>query len=342
MKNRTLIIILVLTLFLFYLLGVVNWDSILFSRDNASLSIGEKQEGPDDSEINLFFVGDIMLGRGVEYMINKEEGPTRGGYPDFRFPFLKIASELQKSDILFANLEGPISDRGVRVGSIYSFRFKPEAIDGLVYGGFDILSLANNHMLDYQRIALEDTMNILKENNIDYVGAGFNKEEAFSLKIKEIKNTRIGFLAYTNLGPGNWKAGEKNSGMAWISENDIGEIAEDIKKSKKEVDILIISLHAGEEYEENPTSFQTSFAMNCIENGADLVVGHHSHVVQKIERYNDGWIAYSLGNFIFDQGFSEETMKSIILKVAIKDKKIKEISSENIRINEYFQPDFDN
>ncbi|PJA02012.1 poly-gamma-glutamate biosynthesis protein, partial [bacterium (Candidatus Gribaldobacteria) CG_4_10_14_0_2_um_filter_36_18] len=219
---------------------------------------------------------------------------------------------------------------------------KPEAVDGLVYGGFDILSLANNHMLDYQRIALEDTMNILKENKIDYVGAGFNKEEAFSLKIKEIKNTRIGFLAYTNLGPGNWKAGEKNSGMAWISENDIGEIAEDIKKSKKEVDILIISLHAGEEYEENPTSFQTSFAMNCIENGADLVVGHHSHVVQKIERYNDGWIAYSLGNFIFDQGFSEETMKSIILKVAIKDKKIKEISSEDIKINKYFQPDFDN
>ena len=336
MKNKTLIIILISTLFLFYLLEVVNWDSILSSRDNAPLSIGEKQEGPDDSEINLFFVGDIMLGRGVEYMINKQ------GKGDFKFSFLKIASELQKSDILFANLEGPISDRGVRVGSIYSFRFKPEAVDGLVYGGFDILSLANNHMLDYQRIALEDTMNILKENNIDYIGAGFNKEEAFSLKIKEIKNTRIGFLAYTNLGPGNWKAGEKNSGMAWISENDIGEIAEDIKKSKKEVDILIISLHAGEEYEENPTSFQTSFAMNCIENGADLVVGHHSHVVQKIERYNDGWIAYSLGNFIFDQGFSEETMKSIILKVAIKDKKIKEISSENIRINEYFQPDFDN
>ena len=336
MKNRTLIIILVLTLFLFYLLGVVNWDSILSSRDNAPLSIIGEQENFDDSEINLFFVGDIMLGRGVEYMINKQ------GKGDFKFSFLKIASELQKSDILFANLEGPISDRGVRVGSIYSFRFKPEAVDGLVYGGFDILSLANNHMLDYQRIALEDTMNILKENKIDYVGAGFNKEEAFSLKIKEIKNTRIGFLAYTNLGPGNWKAGEKNSGMAWISENDIGEIAEDIKKSKKEVDVLIISLHAGEEYEENPTSFQTSFAMNCIENGADLVVGHHSHVVQKIERYNDGWIAYSLGNFIFDQGFSEETMKSIILKVAIKDKKIKEISSENIRINEYFQPDFDN
>ncbi|PIV14041.1 hypothetical protein COS44_01045 [bacterium (Candidatus Gribaldobacteria) CG03_land_8_20_14_0_80_36_40] len=253
-----------------------------------------------------------------------------------------MASELQKSDILFANLEGPISDRGVRVGSIYSFRFKPEAVDGLVYGGFDILSLANNHMLDYQRIALEDTMNILKENNIDYIGAGFNKEEAFSLKTKEIKNTRIGFLAYTNLGPENWKAGEKNSGMAWISENDISEIAKYIKKAKEKVDVLIVSLHAGEEYSKEPNLFQVSFAKICIDSGADLVIGHHPHVFQGIKKYNDGWVVYSLGNFIFDQGFSEETMKSIILKVVIKNKKIKEISSEDIKINKYFQPDFDN
>ena len=293
----------------------------------------ERKEDSDNSEISIFFVGDIMLGRGVEYMTNKQE---KG---DFRFPFLKIADETRKSDVLFGNLEGPISDRGIKVGSIYSFRFKPEVIEGLIYAGFDILSLANNHMFDYQSIALEDTMNILKENDMDYIGAGFNKEEAFSLKIKEIKNTKIGFLAYTNLGPENWKAGEKNSGMAWISENDIGEVAEYIKKAKEKIDVLIISLHAGEEYEENPNPFQISFAESCIENGADLVIGHHSHVVQEIEKYKDGWIAYSLGNFVFDQGFSEETMKSIILKVIIKDKKIKEIFSEDIKINKYFQPE---
>ena len=333
MKNKTLIIILILTLFLFYLLGVVNWDSILFSRDNAPLSVGEKQESFNDPEINLFIVGDIMLGRGVEYMINKE------GRGDFRFPFLKIASELKKSDILFANLEGPISDRGIKVGSIYSFRFKPEAVDGLVYGGFDILSLANNHMFDYQRIALEDTMRILKENNIDYVGAGFNKEEAFFLRIKEIKNTKIGFLAYTDLGPENWQAGSENSGIAWIGENDIGEVVEYIKRVKERVDVLVVSLHAGEEYSKKPNLFQVSFAKICIDNGADLVIGHHPHIVQRIEKYKDGWVAYSLGNFIFEQGFSEETMKSIILKAIIKDKKIKEIFSEDIEINKYFQPE---
>jgi len=345
MKNRTLIIILISTLFLFYLLRVINWDPILSKiglylennrdneRDSLLLSVDKEQESSNDSEINLFFVGDIMLGRGVEYMINKE------GRGDFKFPFLKIANKPKESDILFANLEGPISDKGVRVGSIYSFRFKPEAVDGLIYGGLDILSLANNHMFDYQNVALENTMKILKENNIDYIGAGFNKEEAFSLKIKEIKNTKIGFLAYTNLGPENWKAGERNSGIAWIGENDIGEVIGYIEKAKEKIDVLIISLHAGEEYKKNPTPFQASFAESCIENGADLVIGHHSHVVQRIEKYKDGWIAYSLGNFVFDQGFSEETMKSIILKVIIKDKKIKEIFSEDIEINKYFQPE---
>jgi len=276
-----------------------------------------------------------MLDRGVEYMINEE------GTGDFRFPFLKTADELKKADILFGNLEGPISDNGLKVGSIYSFRFKPEAINGLLYAGFDILSLANNHMLDYQRIALEDTMDILEKNNIDYIGAGFNKEEAFSLKIKEIKGTKIGFLAYVSLGSKNWLAGSENSGMAWINENDMTKVIEYVEKAKEKVDVLIISLHAGEEYAENPTNFQISFAQDCINSGADLIVGYHPHVVQRIEKYKDGWIAYSLGNFIFDQHFSKETMESIILKVVINEKEIKKVYSEDIKINEYFQPELD-
>ena len=293
----------------------------------------ERSENFNNSEINLFFVGDIMLGRGVEYMISKK------GEGDFRFPFLKIADELKESDLLFGNLEGPISDKGVKVGSIYSFRFNPKAIEGLIYAGFDILSLANNHMFDYQRIALEDTMNILKENNINYVRSGLDIEEAFSLKIRQVKDTKIGFLGYINLGPENWRARETSSGLAWIDQDSMDMVKEHIKESKQDVDVLIVSLHAGEEYAENPTNFQISFAQDCINGGADLVVQHHSHVVQAIERYNDGWVAYSLGNFIFDQHFSKETMESIILKVVIDEKEIKKVYTEDIKINQYFQPE---
>jgi len=293
----------------------------------------EVGESSNNSEINLFFVGDIMLDRGVEINVDKY------GNGDFRFPFLKIVDELKKSDILFGNLEGPISDKGIKVGSMYSFRFRPETVDGLLYAGFDILSLANNHMLDYQRIALEDTMNILEKNGIDYIGAGFNKEETFSLRVKEIAETKIGFLAYTDLGPENWRAGDGYAGMSWIGQEGINEVNEKVKESKKIVDILVVSLHSGKEYSQDPTLFQIFFAESCINNGADLVIGHHPHVVQKVEKYNDGWIAYSLGNFVFDQSFSEETMESVILKVKVKNKKIQEIFSEKLKINEYSQPE---
>jgi len=322
-----------LTIFLVSLVFVLIYFILNNFYPEEEIIFYNPKENPINSEINIFLVGDIMLDRGVEYMINKE------GDGNFKFPFLKIVDELNKSDLLFGNLEGPISDRGVKVGSVYSFRFKPEAIKSLIYSGFDVLSLANNHMLDYQRIALEDTMNILEENNIDYIGAGFNKQEAFSLKIRQVKNIKIGFLGYTNLGPKSWRARELESGIAWINQTDIDKIKEYIKEIKHEIDVLIVSLHAGEEYAKDPNDFQVSFARECIDNGASLVVQHHPHVVEGIEKYNDGWIAYSLGNFVFDQYFSKETMESIILKVVVKDKEIKKVYSQDIKINEYYQPE---
>jgi len=287
----------------------------------------------ENETITIILVGDIMLDRGVEYMIKTE------GKGDFRFPFLKIADELQKADILFGNLEGPISDKGTKVGSIYSFRNDPKSIEGLTFAGFDVISLANNHVFDYGREALEDTLLRLKTAGIDYLGAGFNEKEAYSPIIKELNDTKIAFLAYTNLGPETWKAGEENSGIAWISENNLETIKRDIEKVKKESDILIVSLHSGEEYQKTPTQFQIEFSRAFIDAGADLVIGHHPHIIQPNEKYKDGWIFYSLGNFVFDQSFSEETMRGQILKVLIENGKIKEVVPINIKINDFFQPE---
>ena len=289
----------------------------------------------ENSEITIFAVGDIMLDRGVEFMINKH------GKGDFRFPFLKIAEELNKADIVFGNLESVISDKGTKVGSIYSFRAEPEAMRGLKFAGFDILSLANNHMLDYTREALEDTMTRLKDANIDYVGAGFNEKQAFSLKIKETPGAKIGFLAYTNLGPELWRAGQTSAGMAWINGESIERIKKDIENAKQETDILIVSLHSGEEYSANITAFQEKFAYSCIDAGADIIIGHHPHIIQKIEKYKDKYIAYSLGNFVFDQGFSENTMEGLLLDIKIKDKKIDKVIPQKIKISSSFQPHFE-
>ena len=301
-----------------------------------SISYSSEIISPEKKTISVVLVGDIMLNRGVEYMMKTE------GNGDFRFPFSKIAKDLKKADILFGNLEGPISDKGIKVGSIYSFRAEPEAIEGLTFAGFNLISLANNHAFDYGREALEDCLAKLSKAGIDYVGAGFNEGEAYGGRtpvIKEIEGTKIGFLAYTNLGPETWKATERNSGIAWINENDFEKIKKDIENAKSQADILIVSLHAGEEYAAEPTQFQIEFSKAAIDAGADLVIGHHPHVVQKSEKYKDKWIFYSLGNFVFDQSFSQETMRGKILEILIKDGKINELIPKKIKLNNYFQPE---
>jgi len=279
----------------------------------------------------LFSVGDIMLDRGVEAKV-RENGSN------WQWPFLEIEDELEKADILFGNLESPISDKGVKVGSIYSFRADPGSIEGLASSGFDVLSMANNHMLDYQSTAFEDTMDALNEAGIQYVGAGRDKKEAFGLKIVESNGNKIGFLAYTNLGPEAWKA-EKGAGMAWLGEDYEDLLQDAVKRAKKMVDVLAVSVHAGIEYSKEPDRFQVEFSKICIENGADLVIGHHPHVTQKVEAYKEGFIAYSLGNFVFDQDWSEETMQGLLLKVLIENGKIKEVIQTKVSINERFQPE---
>lgn len=319
---------------LLFISGAVFFILQFSSLGELSLENPTKANISSSEEVKLYAVGDIMLDRKVEYMIN------RFGGGDFRFPFLKIKEKLEKADVLFGNLESVISDKGERVGSIYSFRAELKALEGLEYAGFNVLSLANNHMLDYQRVALEDTMLRLKEQGIEYVGAGFDADEAFSVKIKEVKGVKIGFLAYTNLGPAFWRARlENGTGLAWIDQASFPYLRENIKEAKKKVDVLIVSLHAGTEYALEPTYFQKDFAYLCIEQGADLVLEHHSHVVQRIEKYKSGWIAYSLGNFVFDQGFSEKTMETVILKVVIENKEIKEVVSEKVKMNPFFQPE---
>lgn len=281
------------------------------------------------SSLALIFVGDIMLNRGVEYMV-KEKG---GG--DFKWPFLKIADYLREADVLFGNLESVISNKGVRVGSIYSFRAEPKSIEGLTYAGFDVLSVANNHIFDYGRPAMEDNFNRLKEEGIKYVGGGFSEEEAHSPIIKDIKKTKIAYLAYTNLGSEYFAATKERSGIAWLDEG----IIEDIKTAKESADIVIVSMHFGEEYQPQPSPNQIYFAQLAIDSGADLVIGHHSHIVQPIEKYNDSYIAYSLGNFVFDQGFSEKTMEGLVLEVLVKNGKINKVIPRNIKINNFFQPE---
>ncbi len=303
--------------------------------------------------ISVIFTGDIMLSRGVDYQIKKNN--------NYNYPFLKIADTVKSADIAFGNLEGPISSRGSNQGSIYSFRDDPKTVEGLKFTGFDVLSLANNHILDWGRESLEDTISILKANNIEPVGAGEDYDEANKPVIKEVNGTKFAFLAYTNLLPTSFKATES---VAGISEFDVESIEKAIKDAEKNADIVIVSLHWGDEYADYPSLWQKNLAHALIDSGADLIIGHHPHVVQGIEKYSPsspkavsfaplgratktesdgqgktGWIAYSLGNFVFDQNFSEETMKGLMVKAIIRNKKLTDFKPIRIDISKTFQPE---
>ncbi|MDP3093664.1 MAG: CapA family protein [bacterium] len=285
-----------------------------------------------EKPIILLFAGDIMLDRGVEYMVGKY------GENDFSFPFLKISERTRQADLAIANLESQISDKGEKQGSIYSFRAEPGAIEGLKLSGFDILSLANNHSFDYGKEALQDSLNRLIDVGISPLGAG-TESQAFSPTIKTVDKTKFAFFAYADESPSSWKAKGESFGIASISKENLERIKQDIKLAKELADLVIVSFHWGEEYAKEPSQHQKDLAKTVIDAGADLVVGSHPHVIQSSETYNGRYIFYSLGNFVFDQGFSEETLEGEILEVTIQDKKIKKVSPTKIKINEFFQPE---
>lgn len=292
-------------------------------------TIKEKEIGTEEETYTLLFTGDIMLNRGVEYMVKKHG-------KDYSFPFLDIKETLDNTDILFGNLESMISDKGHNVGSIYSFRAPVEALDALHFAGFDVLNLANNHTFDYTREAFEDTMKRLKEANINYTGAGFTKEEAHSPAIITLaEDTKVGFLGYTEFLFENAYAEEEKSGITNFSEE---QMKEDIEKAKELASFLVITFHYGSEYQKTPNEKQKRWSKLAIDYGADLVIGHHPHVTQPVENYNGKYIAYSLGNFIFDQYFSEETMSGFLLEVKIQKNKVISVRKVHYQLNDFYQP----
>lgn len=291
----------------------------------------------------LLFAGDVMLSRFVGREIVRHKAPA--------YPFLKIADTLSQADLTFGNLEGPISSRGKNQSSSLSFRADPQAVAGLKFAGFDVMSLANNHIWDWGRVALGDTISILEENGIKPVGAGRNFQEANTPAILEAKGTKIAFFAFTNLYPKGLEAKKDAPG---ISRFDTNAISEAIRLVRPSVDIVVVSFHWGDEYKTRSNSKQQEIGHALVDAGADLIVGHHPHVIQEIEQYppspaasegrgRHGWIAYSLGNFVFDQNFQEEelykeTMRGLMLEVRVQGGKIVGVEPIEIKINPTFQP----
>ena len=264
--------------------------------------------------VSLMAVGDVMLARKVERLM-QNHGTD--------YPFVRIENKLQEADITFGNLESPLSDRGTPLpGKGICFRARPEMAARLKQAGFDVLSVANNHSLDYDTDAFLDTLDLLRSNQIEPVGGGRNIDEARQPIIIEKNGLRIGFLAYTIFADiyydhryrRTFKATETISGVAPLEQE---LILEDLAALRPQVDVVIVSLHWGTEYSRYPDPGQQELGRALIDGGAGLIIGHHPHITQGFERYGNGLIAYSLGNFIFDQNQHLFTRQGLILDLQL-------------------------
>ncbi len=243
-------------------------------------------------ETTLYAVGDVMLGRYIAKVMK-----ARGS----DYPFEQITATLRTGDIVCGNLEAVISPDGVAPfypDKPYSFHASKTAAQALKRAGFHVLSLANNHAMDYGPKPLVDTRRLLGEIGITTFGAGNNILEARRPVIVIRNNLRFGFLGYGVAHSRAVYAQRNRAGIAPIGMNDIRK---DILALRGRVDVLIVSLHWGTEYKNAPSRKQREEAHQIIDWGADLIIGHHPHVMQGIELYKRKLIAYSLGNFVFDQ-----------------------------------------
>lgn len=289
---------------------------LLYGKFSSVLEKREKNiESNTDTPVSMIFVGDIMFDRGVRRSVETHFSSNYDA-------LYTHAQYINEADIAFGNLEGPVGENGKRVGSRFSFHMDPEGLLALKRAGMDVVSFSNNHVGDYGYEGFNETLGHLKSIGMGVTGAGTNIIEAHTPYIIEVKGVRIGYLAATDVGPNWMKATKARSGIALIDEAFMNAI----RNADSTVDVLVVSIHFGDEYSPVSTR-QRTVAHRVVDSGADIVVGHHPHVMQAMEMYKEKPIFYSLGNYIFDQYFSPHTMQGMVAKVTY-DKNTKELSKE--------------
>ncbi|OGG73079.1 hypothetical protein A3A38_04260 [Candidatus Kaiserbacteria bacterium RIFCSPLOWO2_01_FULL_53_17] len=283
---------------------------------------------PAPAEATLVAVGDIMLSRIVA---------KRMRHYGADYPFASTADFIRNADIAFGNLESPIAPGPEVQPFEMTFRADPEAADALKDAGFDILSLANNHIPNLGPEGILETLHYLDAEGIMHVGAGKDAVEAGQPMFIIANGIIFGFLAYndSDVVPLSYEAGDDRAGTALMR---IDKMIQAVKGAQNFADIVIVSMHSGTEYAPFPNKRQVTFARAAIDAGTELVLGHHPHVIQPVEVYNGKYIFYSLGNFIFDQMWSDEVREGLAVRATFTKDGLKEVSYHPVLIEDYAQP----
>lgn len=266
----------------------------------------------DPGTVSILAVGDVMVSGSMAPWV-RDSGAC--------YPFSNTMSLIQQDDIAVCNLEAPYGTRGKPFNKKFTFLVPPKQVEGLRDAGFDVVAMANNHMMDYGPEPLGVTLKLLDSMGIAHSGAGLNLRDARKPAIVERNGIKTAFLSYSRVHPTQFWATAKKAGTAPAYEN---QIKEDIRKARESADIVVVSFHWGAELMDTTKLYQRTLAHFCIDIGADLVLGHHPHILQGLELYKGKLIAYSLGNFAFGSR-SRKCTESVILKVKMDADRLKQI-----------------
>ncbi|WP_137790869.1 CapA family protein [Bacillus sp. E(2018)] len=295
-KYSILSTIIVLTLIISY--------NLFFENDPVAV----KSEG-EPPLLTGTFVGDIMLGRHVEEVTDKKGQ---------EYLFRNVRPYFETSDYVTGNFEHPVTktDDYEEADKFIHLQTSADSVKTMKNLGFSVLNLANNHTMDYLEPGLEDSIETFNKTDMDFVGAGKNIEDAGEVSYQSINGITIATLGFTDAYVKGARATKNDGGVANADPTIFMPL---ISEAKRNADLVVVHMHWGQEYDAEASPRQVGLGHALSDAGADIVIGHHPHVLSTVEKYNDTVIFYSLGNFVFDQGWSRTRDSAVVQYKLSKD-----------------------
>lgn len=282
-------------------------DQVQAALEKVNISRHKQVNYPQDPTITLMFGGDVNMSHHFAQVNGQNHQLPFANFPEYR-----------DADLAMVNLENPLTkSQAIQPGEKMNFKADPSYVNVLTEGGIDIVNLANDQTMNYGKEGFQETLDTLNKSGILPVGAGRNAQEARQPRIVEVKGKRIAYLGYAD---SDLDVAKENSAGINGRQND--QIAADIRAIRDQVDWVVVNFHWGVELANYPGDWQIDLARFTIDQGADLVVGHHPHVLQGAEIYQGRPIIYSLGNFIFG-GNPRSEYDTATLKVSLKRDRMK-------------------
>jgi len=313
------------------LLSALIWAGLFYGSRSVRPILGLEAYGalapsPESATTSLVLCGDVTLARGVREVSERMGDPA--------WPFRENLFLTASADLAFANLESLFHENPQKSPSHLVFQLQAEQVEGLKVAGFNALSVANNHVGDVGRKGMAFTVELLRSSGIAPSGGGHALAEAHRPAVVTTPRLTFAFCSYT-AAESLTATSDAPGHTAWGLEL----LREDLARAAELAEVVVVSLHAGDEYAPRENSLQRDFARAAINAGADIVVGHHPHVLQPVEVYRGRLICYSLGNYVFDQPWNYDATQTAAVEVLFRGGEPRRAYIHPLQINANFQPE---